>query len=118
MNFNEIFNRVKPLWKSKYRLSYGNKRKSFIPSISAEYRRVSNLVDVEYRHNFTEWESMLVFTMFSNLTEKGLFYLEKKHNKYLNIDEISIEQFEKKYLENLKEEGNEDFLDQYEGMIK
>lgn len=116
MHFEEIFNKVKPLWKQRYRVSYGNKRKSFIPSISAEYDKVEYIVDFKYKYLYSEWESMLVFTMFRALTRKGLSYLDNGISKYLHIDEITIEEFEKYYLENLKEEGNEMYLKQYKGL--
>lgn len=116
MYFNEIYNKIYLLWKKRYRLSYGNSQKTFVPSISAEYRRVSYLIDFEYKHLYSEWESMLVFTMFGTLTDKGIFYLDKNTSKYLNIDEISIEEFERYYLDNLKEEGNEEYLSKYKGL--
>ena len=89
MYFDEVFNRIHPLWKKRYRLSYGNSKKTFVPSISAEYRRLSYLIDFEYKHLYSEWESMLVFTMFSTLTDKGIYYLDDKISKYLNIEDIS-----------------------------
>lgn len=116
MYFNDIFDNVKPLWRRDYQLSYGNEVKSYILSIGDEYQGVEYIVDLKNKNKYTEWESMLVFTMYRTLTKKGQFYLNNGISDYLNIDEISIEEFEIDYLYNLEQERNEEYLSQYKGL--
>ena len=113
--FEDIFEPIKKLWKGVYYLPDKENGKTFIVSIRKDYNEVEYVVDFKDKKKYTWWESMLFFTMYGTLTDWGLKYLSEG-KEYLNIDEIPIEDFEKDYLENLKFEGNEEYLAKYKGL--
>jgi hypothetical protein len=114
MYFEDIFFRIKRLWQQQYVLSYGNKAKTFIESLGADYDKIDSLVECQ-KSDYTEWESMMAFVMYQVLTKSGLELLEQNHN-ILTVDTISLEKFERKYRENLEYEGNEQYLASYKGL--
>ena len=113
--FEDIFYSVKKLWKGIYKIENVEKTETYIESIGEDYNIVEYIVDFKDKKKYTWWESMLFFTMYGTLTDWGLKYLSEG-KEYLNIDEIPIEEFEKDYLENLKFEGNEEYLAKYKGL--
>lgn len=113
--FEDIFYSVKKLWKGIYKIENVEKTETYIESIGEDYNIVEYIVDFKDKKKYTWWESMLFFTMYQTLTRIGLKY-SKEGKEYLNIDEIPIEEFEKDYLENLKLEGNEEYLAKYKGL--
>lgn len=113
--FEDIFYPVKALWKGVYYLPDKENETTFIVSIREDYREVEYIVDFRNKKKYTWWESMLFFTMYGTLTDAGLQYL-KEGKEYLNIEDIPIEDFERDYLSNLEEEGNEEYLAKYKGL--
>lgn len=113
--FTEIFSKVSKLWEKTYFLEYGNRSKTYILSLGESYRKVNHIVNVEYKEKYDEWDRMLVFTMYSTLTDFGLDYL-KRGTCVLNFEEVPIESFENEYLLNLRDEMNESFLKKYKGL--
>ncbi|MXP05586.1 MULTISPECIES: hypothetical protein [unclassified Apibacter] len=113
--FEDIFYPVKALWKGVYNIENVEKTKTYIESIREDYREVEYVVENENKKKYTWWDSIMVFTMYQTLTSVGLNYF-KQNKKILNIDDISIEDFEKNFLENLEFEGNEEYLAKYKGL--
>jgi hypothetical protein len=113
--FEDIFYPIKKLWKGVYYLPDKENGETFIVSIREDYNEVEYVVDFKDKKKYTWWESMLFFTMYGTLTDWGLKYL-KEGKENLNIEDIPIEEFEKDYLENLKFEGNEEYLAKYKGL--
>ncbi|RIV25385.1 hypothetical protein DYU11_08785 [Fibrisoma montanum] len=114
MYFEDIFHPIKTLWKEQYYLEYGNSKKSFIISLRDDFREIEYIVEVERREQYNEWHRMMVLVSYQVLTKIGLTYLELAVN-VLNIKDIPVEVFEKKYRENLEHEGNEGYLSKYKG---
>jgi hypothetical protein len=113
--FEDIFDPIKKLWKGTYYLPNVKNTKTYVESIGEDYNEVEYVVDFKDKKKYTWWESMLFFTMYGTLTDWGLKYL-KEGKENLNIEDIPIEEFEKDYLENLKFEGNEEYLAKYKGL--
>ena len=116
MYFEEIFQPIKALWKEEYFLEYGNKGKTYIASLGDDFDEVSYIVDIEYKENYTVWHKMMVLVMYQVLTENGLKLLGQAIYS-MSVNNIPIEDFEKKYKENLEYEGNEKYLSEYRGGI-
>lgn len=123
MYFEEIFNPIVKLWKTEFFLEYGNKKKSYIPSIGDDYNKVEDIAGCIWdeddegnltlrKNDYNYWHSMLVFTMYGTLTDYGLYELNKGI-KTLKLSDIPIEAFEKDFFKNLKGEDNEEYLENY-----
>ncbi|MXP05585.1 MULTISPECIES: hypothetical protein [unclassified Apibacter] len=113
--FEDIFEPIKKLWKGVYYLPNKENGETFVVTLREDYREVDYRTQFENKDNYNEWDFMMVFTMYGTLTDWGLKYLSEG-KEYLNIDEIPIEEFEKDYLYNLEEEGNENYLAKYKGL--
>ena len=113
--FEDIFEPIKKLWKGVYYLPNNKNTETAVEVIWGEYDRIENIVRFQNKKKYDVWQLMLTFTMYGTLTDWGLKYLSEG-KEYLNIDEIPIEDFEKDYLENLKFEGNEEYLAKYKGL--
>lgn len=114
--FEDVFSPIKNLWKGQYELTYGNKSKSFVESLRDDYHEVEYIVDVERKGEYNEWHSMMFFVMYQVLTETSLRLLKQGIYTF-NMDDVPVEDFERKYLENLQAEGNERFLAKYRGLM-
>lgn len=119
MYFEDIYNKIRPLWKETFSLEGIEKTKSYIEDIKQDYDKVEDIVDFSDKENYTEWESMLSFTMYQALTAFGLEKWRKEKAKALNFSEIPIALFEEYFKNNLepedKFEGNEEYLKKYKG---
>ena len=113
--FEEIFYPIKKLWKESYYLPDNKNTDKSIEVIWNDYEKVEIIVDNKDKSKYTEWEGMLTFTMYRTLKRMGLKNL-REGKEYLNIEDIAIEEFERDYLSNLKEEGNEEYLAKYKGL--
>jgi hypothetical protein len=113
--FEDIFYPIKVLWKGVYNISNVEKTKTYIESIGDDYDEIEYIVETENKKKHTWWDSMMVFSMYQTLTRIGLNYFKENKN-VLNINDIPIEEFEKDCLENLEEEGNEEYLAKYKGL--
>jgi hypothetical protein len=120
MYFEDIYNKVEPLWKREFLLQGIEETETYVEDIRQEHNRVESIIDFEEKKKYTEWESMLVFTMYQTLTAFAINKWNKEKVKFINIDEIPITLFEKKFRENMEPEdefeGNEEYLKQYKGL--
>jgi hypothetical protein len=113
--FEEIFHPIIGLWKQEYYLEYGNKTHTCIASLRDDFLEIEDVVEIENSDKkYKLWNSMMVFIIYQVLTEKGLQLLERGE-KDLLIKQISIADFEDQFLENLRYEGNEKYLEKYKG---
>lgn len=74
MYFEDIYNKVRPLWKDTFSLEGVEETNSYVKDIKQDYEKVEDIVDFSDKENYTEWESLLFFTMYQTLTA---FALEK-----------------------------------------
>jgi hypothetical protein len=122
MYFEDIYSKVEPLWKREFLLQGIEETETYVEDIRQEHNRVEGIIDFEEKKKYTEWESMLVFTMYQTLTAFAINKWNKERVKCINIDEIPITLFEKKFRENMEPEdefdGNEEYLKQYKGFRK
>ncbi len=120
MYFEDIYNKIRPLWKESFSLKNLNKTETYVEDIRQEYNRIEDIVDFSDKKNHTEWESMLIFTMYQTLTTFAINKWNKEKIKSININEIPITVFEKYFRANLEPEdefeGNEEYLKKYKGL--
>lgn len=115
--FEDIFFKIRPLWKEKYIiyiLDDENNVSFFSDYISSDDEQIDYILGHQ-KKLYNEWDSMLFFT-FSITLYKRARYEFSIGSKILDLNDIPIEDFEKDYLSNLKEEGNEEYLAKYKGL--
>lgn len=119
MYFEDIYNKIRPLWKETFSLEGIEETESYVEDVKQIYNKVENIIDFSDKENYTEWESMLSFTMYQTLTAFGLEKWRKEKSKIMNFTEIPITLFEESFRKNLEPEdefeGNEEYLKQYKG---
>ncbi|WP_378187903.1 hypothetical protein ACE939_05800 [Aquimarina sp. W85] len=119
MYFEDIYNKVAPLWKKEFSLEGIEETETYIQDIRQEHNRVEDIIDFTEKEKYTEWEGMLAFTMYQTLTAFSIDKWKKEKVKSININDISITLFEKYFKENMEPEdefeGNEEYLKQYKG---
>ena len=119
MYFEDIYNKIEPLWKREFSLKGIEETETYVEDIRQDYNRVEDIVDFSDKENYTEWESMLIFTMYKTLTRFALKKWKEKKEGTLSFNEIPIASFEKVYRENMEPEdefeGNEEYLKKYKG---
>jgi len=122
MYFEDIYNKIRPLWKDSFSLKNLNETETYVEDIKQEYNRIEAIVDFADRKNYTEWESMLVFTMYQTLTAFTIGKWNKEKVKSININDIPITLFEEYFRKNMEPEdefeGNQEYLKQYKGFRK
>jgi hypothetical protein len=122
MYFEDIYNKIRPLWKESFSLSNIDETETYIKDIRQEYNRIEDIIDFREKEKYTEWESMLCFTMYQTLTAFGLEKWNKENSKELIFSEIPISKFEEYFRKNMEPEdefeGNEEYLKQYKGFRK
>lgn len=119
MYFEDIFDKVKPLWKECFSLNEIQETETFIKDIKQEYNRIERIVDFSDNENYTEWESMLVFTIYQALTAFAINKWNKEKINSISINEVPIGLFEEYFRKNLEPEdefeGNMKYLSHYKG---
>lgn len=113
--FEDIFYPIKDLWKGTYYLPNTKNTETYVESIGNDYDKVDDITLFKNKSKYNEWDLMMVFTMYGTLIDTGLKYIELGVDM-LDIKDIPIEDFERDYLSNLKEEGNEEYLEKYKGL--
>ncbi len=117
MYFENIYHNIKPLWKKLYSLGDVNETETYIANLANDWEEIDFLVSHKLKEKYNEWEKMMLFIMYQVLTEYGLEQYELS-KEIIDIDDIPLERFEKKYLDNLHYEGNEEYLKEYKGLKK
>ncbi len=111
MNFEDIFYKVRPVWKDSYLIDDIAINKTFSKEIAKDFDKNNDIFE-DSKAIYSEWDSMMLFVMYQILTEYSLeqFY----NNRFeINVEEIPLQRFESKYFENLQSEGNEDYFLNY-----
>jgi hypothetical protein len=115
MYFEDLYNKISPLWNKEFSLENLDNTETYVQSLRENYNDIENIVDFTNKEDYNEWESMLVFTMYQALTSYALNEWNTKRTKVLRFNEIPIMVFEDYYRKNIEEEGNENFLKEYQG---
>jgi len=119
MYFEDIYKKIRSLWKETFSLEGAEKTKTYIEDIKIDFDRVEEIVDFSDKENYTEWESMLSFTMYQTLTAFALEKWRKEKAKTLSFSEIPITLFEEYFRKNMEPEdefeGNPEYLKKYKG---
>jgi hypothetical protein len=118
MYFEDIYNKIEPLWKREFSLKEIEETETYIKDLSNNWNEIDTIIDFTEKENYSIWESMLSFTMYQALTAFGLKKHKKEKATVLYFNEIPLEMFEDYYRENLQAEGNEEYLKKYKGFRK
>lgn len=121
MYFEDIYNNIYTYWKKSFSLKGIEQTETYVLSIKKNYNEVEFVIDHKFQDKFSEWESMLVFTMYQALTSHTIKrWNRNKSIKEIHFSEIPITTFEKYFRENLEPEdeceGNPEYLKQYKGL--
>ncbi|MBS9464401.1 hypothetical protein KIM67_18435 [Flagellimonas sp. 389] len=114
MYFEDIYNKIRPLWKKRYFLGDVKNTKTYIKNLADDWEEIDYLVSYREEKKHSAWEKMMLFVMYQTLTE---YSLEQSTlgKQTIDLDEIPIARIEEKYRENLQFEGNEEYLKKYKG---
>lgn len=119
MYFDDIYNKVAPLWKRDYSLKGIEETETHIEDISNEWNRLDNELSEK---NYSWWEFSMLYAIYQVLSDFGEKKYEKEKVDSFTFDEVPITLFEKKFRENMEPEdefeGNEEYLKQYKGFRK
>lgn len=115
MYFEEIFEKVYPLWKKEFSLYREDETETYFEDISDDFDKVEEIVETN-KDKYSEWEEMLVFTMYQALTAKALEKWNLHQSDKFFIDEVSIPTFEKFFFKNLKYIKVKKYLKEYDGL--
>lgn len=115
--FDDIFGKIRPLWKEKYIiyiLDKENKESFFYNYLNDDCEQIDYVLGHQ-KDLYDEWDSMLLFT-FSITLFRIAQYEFSLGSKILDLNKIQIVEFEKDFLVNLREQGNEKYLAKYKGV--
>ena len=119
MYFEDIYKKVEPLWKREFSLEGIEETKTYVLDLKGDYNRIEDVIDFSHKGDYTEWESMLIFTMYQTLTSYALEKWKNEKSKVVSIKEIPITLFEQQFKRNMQPEdefeGNEEYLKEYRG---
>jgi hypothetical protein len=119
MYFEDIFRKVEPLWKREFSLEGVKETETYVLDLKDEYNRIEDIVDFSNKEDYSEWESMLIFTMYQTLTAYALEKWKNEKSSMITIDEIPITLFERQFKRNMEPKGeveaDEKLLKQYQG---
>jgi hypothetical protein len=119
MYFEDIFKKIEPLWKREFSLEGIEETETYIQDIRSNYNEIERRVDFTHKMEYTEWESMLTFTMYQTLTAYALEKWKNEKSTMIFINEIPVTTFERQFKRNMEPEaefdGNEEYLKQYQG---
>ena len=119
MYFEDIYNKVKPLWKEIYSLHDIENTKTYVEDIMLHYHQVEDIVDNAKKEEFSEWHRMLVYTIYQALTAYAIRRWEKDGVKEIYFSDIPITVFESYFRKSMEPEdeyeGNPEYLNKYKG---
>ena len=120
MYFEDIYNKIRLYWKDSFSLDKISETETYVSSIKENYNDIENLVDHECSDDFSEWESMLIFTMYQALTAYAIERWKAECVNKILFSDIPITVFEEYFRKNLEPEGECDgspeYLKQYKGL--
>ena len=115
MYFEDLYNKIRPLWKDNFSLEAIDETETYVKDIADNWNKISDITHFLEKNKYTEWERMLDFTMYQALTAFALNKWEKEKSDILYFDEIPITLFEEYFRKNIEAEGNEEYLKEYKG---
>ena len=119
MYFEDIYQRIKPFWRSEFSLKRIEETETYIESIAENWEEINDIVLFSDKQNYSEWDGMMVYTMYKTITMFGLMKWETEKVDSITLDEIPITLFEETFRKNMEPvdeiEGNLEYLAQYKG---
>ncbi len=116
MYFEDIYNKIAPLWKQEFSLDGIEETETYIEDISNEWNRLDNELR---KSNYSWWEFSMLYAIYQVLSDFGEKKYKKEKIDSLTFDEVPVALFEKKFRENMEPEdefeGNEEYLSRYKG---
>lgn len=116
MYFEDIYDKIRPLWKDSFSLEDIEETETYVESIRRNYNEIDNKLSID---NYSWWEFSILFTMYQTLTVFALEKWKKEKSGILFFDEIPVTLFEEYFRKNLEPEdefeGNEEYLKEYKG---
>lgn len=120
MYFESIYNKIRPYWKDSFSLDKISETETYVSSIKENYNEIEYLVDNQCSDDFSEEESMLVFTMYQALTAHAIDRWKAEGVNEILFSDIPITVFEEYFRKNLEPEdgcdGSPYYLEQYQGL--
>ena len=119
--FEDVFNPIIVCWKKRYYFSKRNDTDSMVCSLGKHFNEIEYEVDVNNFGKYNDWQSAMVFIIYSVATDYAL-NLQEKPKSFL-LSDIPVATFENKLIENFKSLHNdkqfhyeyEDFIVAYKG---
>lgn len=118
MYFEELYNKIRSLWKDSFSLKDINETETYVKDIAHNWDEISNITHFLENKKYTEWHRMLDFTMYQALTAFALNKWKSEKAEVMYFDEIPITLFEEYFRKNLQADGNEEYLKKYKGFRK
>jgi hypothetical protein len=119
MYFEDIYYKIRPLWRDVFSLDDIASTKTYVKDIMSNYHEVEHIVDYVHKEDFSEWESMLVYTIYQALTAHAIKRWKKYKVKEIHFSDIPLTVFEGYFRKNLEpedeSEGNPEYLKMYKG---
>ena len=116
MYFEDIFEKVAPLWKSEFSLEGIEETETYIKDLSNEWNRLDDELSEK---GYSWWEFSMLYVIYQVLSDYGENKYKKLSAKSFNFNEVPITLFENKFRENMEPEdefeGNLEYLKQYKG---
>ena len=105
MYFEDLFDKIRPLWKDVYNLEnyidLGYNDEISIDDIREEWEKIEEVIDFYKKDKYNHWDRTMNYIIYQVLSD----YAERKRKEGIReiyFDEIPIEMFEKKLRENYK----------------
>jgi hypothetical protein len=114
MYFEDIFNKVAVLWKTEYLIYNLEETETYIESLKDEFLRIENVM-AENSSDFSDWEAMLNFTIYKALTGHAIKRCISEGVDKIYFNDLSLEDFEHVFLENLQDKVNKKYHKLYKG---
>jgi len=117
MYFDDIYNKIKPLWEQEFSLEGIEETETYIESIRQNYNQLDDeLSEQEY----SWWDFAMLFAIYQTLTAFAISKWDKEKVKSISINDIPITLFEEYFRKNMEPEdefeGNEEYLKKYKGL--
>lgn len=119
MYFEDIYDKVSPLWKREFSLEGILDTKTYVEDIRSDFNKIERIIDLTEADSYTEWHGVLNFSMYKTLTRFALKKWKDEDAKVIFFEDVPITSFEEVFRKSFEPEdeyeGNIDFLKQYEG---
>ncbi len=126
--FEDVYNKIRPLWKKKYSLKDVCEDKieyddwtefwdTICPEeLNNEFYRLAEKLYYTEKEKFTPWDKKMLIAMYEAMKDYAIHKCDKQNAQSFSIDEIPVYEFEKYFYKNLQEDEDKDFIKKYKGM--